>query len=171
MGRHDPPIQGSATTGDLLVEFTVGSVDPGVHSREAIRHYEIEDGSAKRTDPLALSPSDFVDEWLTTGWKESASWSESTNRRSMVTWRRKLKETPTESILPTMHCSLKPDLWQVAIDSSGPDTVHPKPRYFLVRWRPPYQFRMVAVAEKPWPDCREKDAAADQDRTLFPVQD
>ena len=171
VGRHDPPIQGSATTDDLLVEFTVGSLDPGLTSREAIRHYKIKGGSAKRTDPLALSPSDFVDEWLTTDWKESASWCEPTNRSSMTAWRQRLKDAPTEFMFPTMHCLQRPDLWQVALDSSGTQSTQPKPTYFLVRWRPPYRFRMVSVGDKPWPGCTEKDAAADQDRTLFPVQD
>jgi hypothetical protein len=35
------PIQGSVTRKDALIEFTIGSIDGGVHSRSAIRHYSI----------------------------------------------------------------------------------------------------------------------------------
>jgi hypothetical protein len=40
-----------------------------------------------------------------------------------------------------------------------------------VRWQPPYIFRMVQVTDKPTSTCTEVDRAADEHRTLFPVQD
>jgi len=177
LGAHDPPIQGSVALNDVLVEFTVGSIDGGVHSREAIRHYRIDRDEVKRIDPLALSPRDFVDEWLTHVWKEAVFWSESPNRRSMREWHQRLHKglISGEFIYPTMHCPKTPDLWQVGVDFSDPPTPigeKPKGTYFLLRWRPPYTFRMVEISDHPWPNCTEEDRNADDEpRTLFPVQE
>ena len=87
---HDPPIQGSIGRNDVLIEFTIRSIDSGVHSREAIRHYRIDHDKVRRVDPLALSPRDFVDEWLTRDWREAAFWSESEHRSTMSQWHAKL---------------------------------------------------------------------------------
>ena len=81
--RGTPPIQGSVALNDVLVEFTVGSIDGGVHSRQAIRHYSIDQDQVQRIDPLALNPRDFVDEWLTDDWRAAAFWSDSASRRSV----------------------------------------------------------------------------------------
>lgn len=173
----DPPIQGSVTRDDVLVEFAISSIDAGVHNRRAVRHYRIGANRVKRIDPLALSPHGFVDEWLTHDWKETALWSESANRGSMRDWHMKLHKdfVSGEFIYPTMHCQTMPDLWQVGVDFSDPPTpfdVEPKGTYFRVRWRPPYQFTMVEVSDHPSPACTEKDRNADDEsRTLFPVQE
>jgi hypothetical protein len=174
---RDPPLQGSVALTDVLVEFTIRSIDGGVHSREAVRHYSINQDHVKRIDPLALSPRDFVDEWLTHDWKEAAFWSESANRHSMREWHQRLHKdlVSGEFIYPTMHCPKTPDLWQVGVDFSDPPTrtgEEPKGTYFLLRWRPPYKFSMVQISDHPWPDCTEEDRKADDEpRTLFPVQE
>jgi hypothetical protein len=173
---NDPPIQGSVTADDVLVEFTIRSIDSGVHNREAIRHYAIDHGKVERVDPLALSPRDFVDEWLTHDWREAASWSENDSRRSMADRHKELHKDFVAGgfFAPTTHCTGKPDLWEVGIDFSDPPTPwdqKPKGTYFLVRWQPPYIFRMVQVTDKPTSTCTEVDRAADEHRTLFPVQD
>jgi hypothetical protein len=41
---------------DVPIEFTEGSIDTGVHNREAIRHFLIEGDQVRRGDPVALSP-------------------------------------------------------------------------------------------------------------------
>ena len=72
---------------DVLVEFTTGSIDAGVHNREAVRHYLIDGDQVRRVDPVALSPRDFVDEWLTARWSESVNWSASP---ALEQWHRRL---------------------------------------------------------------------------------
>ncbi len=176
LGSREPPIQGSVALNDVLVEFSIHSIDAGVHSREAVRHYRIDQDKVKRIDPLALTPRDFVDEWLTHDWKETAFWSEPANRRSMLEWHSRLHKDLVSGrfIHPTMHCPQTPDLWQVGVDFSDPPTpigAEPKGTYFLVRWRPPYEFTMVEVSDHSWPACREEDRKADEHRTLFPVQE
>lgn len=129
----------------------------------------------KRVDPLALNPGNFVREWLTHDWRETALWSESANRRSTREWHTKLHRdfVSGEFIYPTMHCPSTPDLWQVGIEFSDPATpigAEPKGTYFLVRWRPPYTFRMVQVSDRTFPTCTEEDPKADESQTLFPGQ-
>jgi hypothetical protein len=81
LGNVDP-VRGSLTQGDVLVEFEQRSIDAGVLIRTGVRHYTISRDGVKRVAPFALRPRDFVDEWLTTDWKQAAFWSESENRRS-----------------------------------------------------------------------------------------
>jgi hypothetical protein len=171
----EPAIQGSIAANDALVEFADRSIDAGVHSRKVIRHYKIDHDQVTRVDPIALSPRDFAEEWLTHEWaKEAAHWSEPDNRRPMLDWHKRLHKdfVGGTKISPTMHCPATPDLWQVGFDLSDPRTPFDKPpkgTYFLVRWRPPYRFTMVSVSDKPFSNCTEKDPPADdQQRTLFP---
>jgi hypothetical protein len=172
----DPPIRGSVTANDILVEFTGGSIDTGLLTREMVRHYVIDRDTVSRVAPLALRPRDFVDEWLTADWKESGRWSELENRRATRDWHTKLHKdfVGEEFTYPTMHCPGTPDLWQVGVEFSDPPTpigTAPKSTYFLVRWRPPYDFTMVQVSDRPSPACSEEDRKADDEfRTLFPPQ-
>jgi hypothetical protein len=50
------------------------SMDDGVHNREWIAHYMVEDNRAYRTAPIAESPRDFADEWLRLDWKDAKNW-------------------------------------------------------------------------------------------------
>ncbi len=156
---------------DVLIELTQRSIDAGVHNREAIRHFLIEGDQVRRVDPVALSPRDFVDEWLTRGWNESAAWSAAPTLRQ---WHGKLHAdfVGGEFRGPTMHCQT-PDLWQVTFEPHNAEkNFKPEPKvYFLVRWRPPYHFTMMSISDKPWPRCTQEDPEADEWRTLFSTQD
>jgi len=154
---------------DVLIEFTERSIDTGVHNREAIRHFLIDGDQVRRVDPVALSPRDFVDEWLTRPWNESAEWSASPTLRQ---WRRKLNADVAANFDATMHCQT-PDLWQVALEAYNVqnDLAPESERYFLVRWRPPYHFTMMNISDKPFARCDQNDPEADQWRTLFSNQE
>src|SRR5262249_51449438 len=113
LGMHDPPIQGSISRADILVEY---AVQGGEFTREAIRHYRIGRQGARRIDPIALSPSDFAEEWLSLDWKEAWSWTEAQNVKKLSDlhdWLAKAKSY-SEAIWPPKHCTA-PDLWQVGI--------------------------------------------------------
>jgi hypothetical protein len=171
---EDPPIHGNITRDEVLVEFRVGSIDTGVHNRAVIRHFKIEGDNAIRVDPLALSPRDFVDEWLIRDWKQAALWSESANHSSVRDWHKKLNKDSVFGVFinTTFHCLANPDLWQVGVDFSNqpaPLDMEPKGTWFTVRWRPPYRFTMVDVGDQRNPACQEPDPNADDEhRTLFP---
>jgi hypothetical protein len=61
------------------LRFHSSSIDSGVHNRVWIRHYQILANSVKRIQPVAVSPRDFVDEWIISPWSESAAWSSSSS--------------------------------------------------------------------------------------------
>jgi hypothetical protein len=125
-----PPILGSISADDVLIEYLGCSIDSGMLLRERVFHYQIRHGEAKRTDPFALGPRDFVDEWLKTDWRESSNWSEDANRRLTLEWRRKFDKDGIagDFLDPTLHCRARPDLWQVGVDfRADSESANPKP--------------------------------------------
>jgi hypothetical protein len=156
---------------DAIIEFTQGSVDGGVHNREAVYHFLIEGDEVRRVAPVALSPRDFVDEWMTHPWSESQAWSSSPD---LVMWHQKLHADFVGGTFlgDTMHCQT-PDLWQVGFEpSDAKRNFAPEPKvYFLIRWTPPYSFALVEISNNPSPRCTQVDHEADKWRTLFSSQD
>lgn len=155
---------------DAIIEFTQRSVDAGVHNREAIRHLLIEGDKIHRVAPVALSPRDFVDEWMTSPWSESHGWSLSAD---LSKWHQKLHAdfVGGDFLGDTMHCQT-PDLWQVGFEPhDAKRNFEPDPDvYFLVRWTPPYRFALAGVSNNPWPRCTQTDREADAWRTLYSTQ-
>jgi hypothetical protein len=155
---------------DALIEFTQQSVDGGVHNREAVRHFLIEGDHVRRVAPIALSPRDFVDEWMTHPWGESAQWSSSP---SLLEWHQRLHADWVGGDFrgPTRHCET-PDLWQVGFRPSDANRNFQRlpPVYFLVRWTPPYRFTLAGASDRPSTDCTQPDAEADAWHTLFSTQ-
>jgi hypothetical protein len=95
----------------------------------------------------------------------------------MLDWRRRFDKEGIswEFQDPSMHCRATPDLWQVGLNlTPEPEnpTTKPTQAYFLVRWRPPYRFRMVSINDGPSPGCTERDPRADDPkRRLFSIQE
>jgi hypothetical protein len=52
-----------------------GSIDPAVHSRRHVRHYDINGDVVRRVQPVAENVRDFVDEWIVSPWAEAKDWS------------------------------------------------------------------------------------------------
>jgi hypothetical protein len=157
-----PPIKGKATPNEVLLEFTAGGTGYGA-GHQAVRHFELRGGKMQQTDPRARNPRDFVEEWLSARWPQSAPLSESS---SLEPWHRKFHREDGMGDFPdpTLRCSKDADLWQVGIQ------LHDVPgeTYYLVRWRQPYRFTMVDIADHPNPDCTEPDRDAGRHRTLLP---
>lgn len=160
----DSPMHSDGSV-DALMEFTQRSVDGREGTREAVRHFVIEGDRVRRVDPVALSPRNFVDEWMTRPWSESREWSSTPN---LWKWHKRLhvKSVSGDFLGDTMHCQT-PDLWQVGFEPSDakPDV------YFLIRWTPPYRFVLADISDKPWPRCMQPDQEADAWRTLFSTQE
>ncbi|HLK19648.1 MAG TPA: hypothetical protein VKT81_11855, partial [Bryobacteraceae bacterium] len=161
--ESNPPI-------DVLVEFAEASADSRVHNREAIRHFLIEGDAVRRVDPVALSPHDFVDEWLTRPWEESAAWSASPALRR---WHQDLHSNLIVGYFgTTMRCQAFGH-WRVEVDPANPRRKEEADLrlYFLVRWDPPYHFKLESIADKPFANCNQPDRQADLWRTLFSNQE
>lgn len=143
------PIHARANQKDVFIEFQTIAADAMRVSE--LQHYVLANGKLHRTDPVALTPHEFVSFWLRHPWNEVSQWTAQTRRASMKAWHQRYKGTDSEFTFPTRHCTLHPDLWQVATDP-GIDpqaAVH----YFLIRARLPFRFTMVAASDRPWPDC------------------
>ena len=157
------PIHARANQKDVFIEFQI-IADDAMRVSE-FQHYVLQNGKLHRTDPVALTPQEFVSFWLRHPWNQASEWTAQTGRASMRAWHQQYKGTNSEFTPPTRHCTLHPDLWQVATDSGS--APQPAVHYFLIRARPPFRFTMVAASDRPWPDCTEDDPAIDNARDLF----
>jgi hypothetical protein len=157
------PIHARANQKDVFIEFQIVA-DDAMRVSE-FKHYVLVNGKLHRTDPVALTPKEFVSFWLRHPWNEVSEWTAETGRVSMKAWRQRYKGTNSEFTSPTRHCTFHPDLWQVATgpDNDPPSAVH----YFLIRGRPPFRFTMVAASDRPWPGCTEGDPAIDNSPNLL----
>jgi hypothetical protein len=159
----DGAATGKVSTTDAFIEFTVTYAD-GFH-RRAIRHFDLPmGGPAKRVDPIAFTPREFVAEWLSNSWTVVAAWTAPTpGDLSMPIWHRKLTapENPRRVQLedPIMRCAHNSAMWSVAAGG----------HFFLVRRDLPDRFRMFAVSGKPFSGCNEVDRSFEElEGTMFP---
>jgi hypothetical protein len=155
-----PPIKGRIDPESMLVEFAVGGTGYG-YPHKAMRHFEVRNGRAIQIDPIAPTLRDFVGQWLSAPWTESAARSESV---SLKDWHVKLHRDDGMGDFPdpAMRCSSSADLWQISTH------LYEAPRnYFLIRWRLPYHFTMVGVSDGPYADCTTLDAQGDRHPALI----
>jgi len=157
------PIHARLNQNDVFIEFQIIANDAMRVSE--FQHYVAKNGKLRRTDPVALTPQNFISFWLRHPWSEVSEWTAQTGRATMKAWRERYKGTNSEFTSPTRRCTNHPDLWQVATDPDS-DT-HPGVHYFLIRARPPFRFTMVAASDRPWPDCTEDDPAIDNATDFF----
>ena len=162
------------TANDLLVQHTDASIDTGVHHRMHVRHYRVGLGDrVERADPVALSPRDFVDEWLVSDWKEAGGWIEpGADRSGLLREHGKFDYNRWAYTFDgTKRCRNDRSLWQVALAREPQDPNDHSPAttsYFKVRWTAPYVFRLVTISGRPSRECNVIDAAGEEERTLFP---
>lgn len=163
---------------DVYVEYMVASVDPALHSRPTLRHYRIDGDSVRRVDPIALTPINFIEEWLSAGWRQSAAWTEPSARPSAQGWHQATRDRRTGGVLTAaapdgtgraQRCRADDSLWQVALDFPEADKAR-RHAWFLVRWTEPYRFRLAAIAGRPWPNCTDLAERDDRLRLLMPPQ-
>jgi hypothetical protein len=160
VGVGDPPVEGQIRPDDLLIAFSAGGTGYG-ESHRAIRHFEVRSGRATQVEPIAPTARDFVEEWLSAAWSQSATRSESP---SLQQWYAKLHRDDGQGTYPdpAMRCATDTSLWQVATRlHEGPKT------FYLVRFKEPYYFTMVGISDSAYPDCTIQDPKGDQALPLF----
>ncbi len=158
--ESDPPVEGSVEPDDLLIEFARGGTGYG-SPHKAVRHFEVRGDDVKQVDPIAPTPRDFVEEWVSAPWEQSAGRSESS---ALKDWHAKLHRDDDQGDFPepAMRCSRSGELWQISTHlHDGPET------YYLVRWIKPYHLSMAGVSDRPDPDCSLRDPAGDAHPSLF----
>lgn len=121
----------------MHVEFTGQSIDPVLALRRHVLHYVIEASGAHRTDPLALSAQDFVDEWISSSWTDAAAWSDP----ALAAVHDQLPKHGQMGAVS--RCADYKSAWQVAVALGG------SWRYFRVSEQGEHRYRMAAVSETP----------------------
>ena len=143
------------------LRFHSASIDAGVHNRVWIRHFSVIGDAVGRTQPVAVSPRDFVDEWIVSPWQEAARWSLSPARaalgKSHIEWsKRKESEDTLLEYYSMRRCSDGPHHYQVEIgEETGPKFETSRSFYFQVQGSEVYT--MLGVSEKPDVKCTGKN--------------
>ncbi|HBY59848.1 MAG TPA: hypothetical protein DEH78_08480, partial [Solibacterales bacterium] len=145
---------GAASADGIHIEFQTGSVDSSLLTRLAVRRFRVVGDRVQRVDPVALGPSGFVDEWLSLPWEQAAAWSEAAGRDALRGAHGSIGRDAA-FLGPPRKCGRSTGLWQVGVAQEQ------RRRYFLVRWTPPFRFRMSAVRNAPRTDCVTEDPEAD----------
>ena len=166
LGKDEPPIVGTVRTQDVTVEFSTTSLDPATNNRNAVRRFNVMGAKPRRVAPIAMTPRNFVEEWITQPWSESSRWSSS---QALLKWHKRFFTGSAEFTAASNRCQDNGDLWQVSLRSTSikeqPAKEKDSPIYFLVRWRKPYLFTLMDVQERAWPKCTAP--STDEYRTLL----
>jgi hypothetical protein len=165
---------------DLLVEFSGHSIDTSIHDRVKVEHFRIFQGKSEKIVPYALTPRDFVEEWLTSPWETAQEMTAEDSRAGLAdqhshfhTDRLSVKFTG-----PSMACqeakdggaafpSMRMATVQVHVAFHNLRQMPEEERYFRVRWVPPYMFEVVGMSDQPGKDCNDVEPAYDYQRSLF----
>lgn len=63
-----------------------------------IARYEVGGAQVKRIQPLALTPEDFLDEWVQLEWDEASRWSNASHQTELEQWHAKLNGFAYDSV-------------------------------------------------------------------------
>ncbi len=135
--------QGKLEPAGALIEFAGEGIEGGFVRRHVL-HYAIEGNVAKRIEPIALLPQDYVEEWIRANRHE---WS----------WRFDLVQ----------HCPGNAERWQVGASQDGDDD---STLFFFVDDLGDHRYRIQGVSAERQPGCPGNDPP-DYDAplpTLFP---
>lgn len=138
---------------DFEVRFHAWSIDAGVLNREYIRRYSIRGDSLSRIAPIAVSPRDFVDEWISLPWPEAEQWTARESAARLQLFHQNLHEIASNSgfQFESAHlCSGARKLYQIEISPDDKDSF-----YFLVSNDGP--LTMKAASTTPRSGCSGKD--------------
>lgn len=133
------------------LRFHSASLDGGVHNRVFIRHFSVIGDTVRRTQPVAVSPRDFVDEWIVSPWEDAAQWSSNSAlselRKSHSVWSTRINsDDGLLEFYSVRRCSDRPDHYQVEIgEETGPKFETSRSFYFQVAGKRVYT--MLGVSE------------------------
>lgn len=159
---------------DLLIEFQGRDVDGDVLVRPHILHFLIHGELLERVAPVALEPRQFVDEWLTRPWSESAAWIDAAGVKSALrSWHEEFNKG--DDVFGEFdedgprRCKGDATLWQVGFTQQAGPKNSELTGYFIVRWMAPYRFSLMDIRKEKSRDCDIADPMRDNVGTLFPL--
>jgi len=122
------------------LRFHASSVDLDIHNRLWIRHFSVIGDEVRRIAPVAVSPRDFVGEWIVSSWREAAGWS-SRPTDDLAKLHDRLRRLRHFTFLSARRCSDAADRYQLELQHEDDE-----PHFF---------FRVTGGAELP--DDRDRD--------------
>jgi hypothetical protein len=136
---------------EFELRFHAESIDADIHNRVWVRHFAVEDDEVRRVAPIAVSPRDFVDEWITSPWVLASSWSKTDAQRQLRTWHERLqalRHSEYYEFGAIRQCGSDTARYQVQLKSDEPNS-----DVYLRLEGSPSTFAMIAVGAKPDPSC------------------
>lgn len=136
-GNPDGETTARLEPGGIRVEFTGASIDPVLAQRRHVLRYAVDGTGVHRADPVALSAQDFVDEWISSPWREAAAWSDPALAAIH-------DQLPKKGQMGSVgRCAGAASVWQVSV------ALGQSWRYFRVSEQGEHRYRMLAVSETP----------------------
>lgn len=141
----------SVDTNKFDLRFHAASIDGGVHNRVWVRDFSVSGDTVRRIGPIAVSPRDFVDEWIVSSWGEASNWSRSTGRDELRLAHEHARKTSWE-FDSVRKCTDRPDHYQIALN--GVDNDH---LMFFQVIGGHADYKMDAVGKSPQSQCSGPD--------------
>ncbi len=160
---RDPAVSARFEDSEFLVEMNVRSMDAARRSRVAVRRFNFDGDYARRVAPIALTPKDFVEEWLRAPWSAAAAWTETRARGALE----KVHDDAAANLArvsfngPPQRCEKEDDLVQVGVRFANGE------KFFRVKIAASGAFEMRAVESESAITCARPDAGLDAPRSLF----
>jgi hypothetical protein len=163
VGRRDPAISARFEENNLLMEMDVASIDPKRHSRVAVRNLLFSGNTVSRAAPLALTPRDFVEEWLRAPWALASQWTQAGARPALEKIHADANGANVRATFsgPTKRCDKEESAVQVGVRLPNGE------RFFRLKNDSAGAFEMRAADSAPAPGCARADAALDTPRSSF----
>lgn len=167
-GRRDPPVSARFEGDDLVVEMDVASIDPARHHRIAVRRFAVDAKTARRVAPYALTPRDFVEEWLRAPWTASSAWTRADARTALEAIHARAHEStaPARFSGATQRCEGNADAAQSGSVQVGVRFASGEV-FFRVKNDPAGAYEMLSADSAAAPACVKTDATLDSPRSLF----
>jgi hypothetical protein len=147
----------AATKDSADIRFHAESIDDGVHNRLWIRHFRVTGDTVERVQPVAVSPRDFVDEWIVSPWAQAKAWSLQ-SRMTVLHAAHEVaageKKDEGFEFTAAQRCSDMPDHFQITLAPMDES----RPSYFQVRGRT--EFTMLSVDREASQACAGKNILA-----------
>jgi hypothetical protein len=138
------------------LRFHAGSIDLGILNRLWIRHFSVVGDAVRRVQPVALSPADFVDEWIVSHWRDASAWSAKQKTGTLRPLHRRLHKLHSFDYVSVHRCSDRPDHHQIELAHEDDP-----PYYFHVLGQAAYE--LSAIATKPDAACSGKNLIEEPD--------
>lgn len=171
IGRRDPAVSARLEGNDVLLEMDVMSLDPKRGRRVAVQRFAITEQTPRRIAPIALTPRDFVEEWLRAPWSVASAWTQTSARSALARIHADINASSSASssanglrasfTAPTSRCEKEDGFVQVAVRLPNGE------RYFRLKHDPAGAYEMRAADSASSPACRTPDSSLDAPRTLF----